>query len=886
MSMDAVRAFTVALALASAAGARAQAPYLVKDIVPGPGGSYPTGPVRIGDRVYFGAWSPEWAGELWSTAGTETSTTVLELPPGVRAGRPIPVGAAGNDLLFVFFEGPSGLWSTDGTLAGTRRIADEFPVSLLAQSSDRALFESDTDRQPLLSDGSEGGTFLVPPPLGGTPGEPWIGKPATAFAGGFAIAMANYEGAWWTNGTPAETTRLVDALHECRSTAAAGGRLFLLCQFPGQFPRLLVSDGTNSGTLPIVQGVALGFSLVAAGDQVFFMGPGGLWRSEGTSGSTGAVPMPAPVPTVPSFEGAASSGNILYFAGSTPETGTELWRTDGTAAGTFMLRDIEPGPGSGVDAFGSLGRMEGTPGGGLIFEARTTAAGHELWKSDGTAAGTVPLPEIFPGPESSYPVALTSAGGRVYFLASSPTHGAELWAVDVAKGAVTLDDTFLQEGDSGAATATFTVRLESAASVPVLVSYQTVAVTAQAGTDFAAQSGTLTFAPGERERTVEVPVFGDVADERNESLKLVLTPIGGAALADGTGTLVILDDDAPRVRAAGATLVEGNSGFTEALFDVTIETDGDPTETPVSVHFAPVAGTATAGSDFGPFPGTVTFPAGSPSGTSLTARVPVLGDVVDEPNETFTLALDGQNEVDVTGAFPVGTIIDDDGVAAARPVELSHGASLRADLAPLAGPGPDRDFYVLLQQPDASYEVAVDETSGDAAPLTVQRIGADGTTVLQTAAPVGTGTGLSLRWFNTVVDPFANQHVRVESASCGTSCGPDDAYRVRFYETTLRASRVNNQNGQVTVLLLQNLSDAEVIGRIHFRDEPGTSGGAQPFSVPARGTLVFDTTQITPIAGSLKVVHDAPYGALVGKVVALEPATGFSFDTPLTARPR
>jgi hypothetical protein len=266
--------------------------------------------------------------------------------------------------------------------------------------------------------------------------------------------------------------------------------------------------------------------------------------------------------------------------------------------------------------------------------------------------------------------------------------------------------------------------------------------------------------------------------------------------------------------------------------------------------------------------------------------VAVLGDTLDEPNETFSFALDGQNAATVTGGPAGGLILDDDGVAAARPVELSHGTSVRGDLAPLAGPGPDRDFYVLLQRPEASFELVVDEASGDAAPVTVERIAADGSTVLQSAVPGGTGTALSLRWLNFGFDTISDQHVRVESASCGTVCGADDTYRVRFYETTLRGARVNNTNGQTTVLLLQNLTDAEVNGFVHLRTEDGLSGGAQPYSIPARGTFVLDTSQHLFEPGSLWVTHDAPYGGVAGKVVGLEPATGFHFDTLLTSRPR
>jgi ELWxxDGT repeat protein len=886
--MRIVAAVTVALALGGVSGAHAQAPYLVKDIWPGFGFSYPTPPVELGDRVYFGARSPGLGGELWSTAGTEESTTVLELIPGADPTyAPYPLVTLGNDVLFADSRGGDTespeLWKTDGTLAGTQWVSDLVPWKLLAGSADQVLLSTHFAGWPFVSDGTPSGTSLVPPPPGGTPPVVLHFVPSAAFAGGFAITPNSSsslpQGAWWTDGTPTGTTRIVDAPNRCSGAAAAGGRLFLVCQQQVAVPRLVVSDGTYSGTQDLTAGQIGG--LVAGDDQVFFQGFGWLGRSDGTVSGTVPIPAPSPAPAV-FIAQAKVSGNVLYFHGNTPEAGVELWRTDGTVAGTFMLRDIEPGPGSGI--VGNFS-MTAIPGGGVVFAGTTSAGGTEVWKSDGTTAGTVPCPEIAPGPDSSYPGPFTVAGGRVYFSAWDPPHGTELWALDLAKGAVAVDDTVVQEGDSGTTTATFTVRLQSAATVPVVVSFETVAVTAQAGTDYGARSGTLTFAPGEREKAVDVPVFGDVVHERNESLKLVLAPVGGAVMADRVGALVILDDEQPpRVRAIGAVPVVED--YTDAVFGVTLETDGGPTTTAVSVRYATVPGTATPDTDFWTWWGTLTFPAGSASGTTLTATVPVLDDLFVEPDETFSIALDGLGETAVTGG-PAGVLIlDDDGMGSARPTELSHGTTVRADLAPPSGPGPDRDFYVLQQRPEASYELVVDETSGDAAPLIVERIGADGTTILQSAVPVGTGTARSLRWINSAFDTISDEHVRVESPSCGTVCGTDDIYRARFYETTLRGARVNTTNGQSTVLLLQNLTDAPVLGFIHFRTENGVNGGGQGYTIPARGMLVHDMSQNLFVPGSLWVTHDAPYGGVAGKVVGLEPATGFGFDTLLTSKPR
>ena len=68
--------------------------------------------------------------------------------------------------------------------------------------------------------------------------------------------------------------------------------------------------------------------------------------------------------------------------------------------------------------------------------------------------------------------------------------------------------------------------------------------------------------------------------------------------------------------------------------------------------------------------------------------------------------------------------------------------------------------------------------------------------------------------------------------------------------------------------------------------KPHNSPTTAPFQLTARQTLVLNTSVAFQSSGALTVTHDGPYGSLVGKAVALEPATGFSFDTPMRYRPR
>ena len=85
----------------------------------------------------------------------------------------------------------------------------------------------------------------------------------------------------------------------------------------------------------------------------------------------------------------------LYFSATDRTNGVELWKSDGTASGTVMVKDINPGAGaSNPSSFVNVGGI-------LYFRAINGTSGAELWKSDGTASGTVMIKDINPGPIQS-----------------------------------------------------------------------------------------------------------------------------------------------------------------------------------------------------------------------------------------------------------------------------------------------------------------------------------------------------------------------------------------------------------------------------------------------------------------------------------------------------
>ncbi len=107
----------------------------------------------------------------------------------------------------------------------------------------------------------------------------------------------------------------------------------------------------------------------------------------------------------------------LFFAANDGTSGLELWKSDGTATGTVLVKDINPGPGSSIGFEAGAADVNGT----LFFDANDGTNGAELWKSDGTAAGTVMVKDILAGPGSSDPVDFVNVNGTLEFYAFDGT---------------------------------------------------------------------------------------------------------------------------------------------------------------------------------------------------------------------------------------------------------------------------------------------------------------------------------------------------------------------------------------------------------------------------------------------------------------------------------
>jgi Calx-beta domain/Domain of unknown function (DUF4214) len=219
--------------------------------------------------------------------------------------------------------------------------------------------------------------------------------------------------------------------------------------------------------------------------------------------------------------------------------------------------------------------------------------------------------------------------------------------------------------------ATITVTRTGGSSGAVSVKYSTVGGgTATAAVDYTTITGLLNWADGDSSnRTITVAITDDTLNEAAETINLALSnPTGGATLGTPSGaTLTINDNDPqPSLSISDVSVTEGNSGTTNATFNVTLSAASGQT---VTVKAAASGGTATEGQDFQSLSTTLTF---TPGQTSKPVTVLVNGDTDVEPDELFSVFLTSPVNATIADNQGVGTIPNDDVAQPASTVQFEH----------------------------------------------------------------------------------------------------------------------------------------------------------------------------------------------------------------------
>lgn len=151
-----------------------------------------------------------------------------------------------------------------------------------------------------------------------------------------------------------------------------------------------------------------------------------LWFSDGTDPGTYMIKDINAGSSSSNISAFFKFNNLQYFVATSVGFGEELWVTDGTNAGTNLVKDIRTGT-----VGGSISNFYNTQSGYFLFTANNGINGLELWKSDGTSSGTSMISDIWPGAGSSTPNSFcTNSLGKIFFIANDGIAGQEVWSID------------------------------------------------------------------------------------------------------------------------------------------------------------------------------------------------------------------------------------------------------------------------------------------------------------------------------------------------------------------------------------------------------------------------------------------------------------------------
>lgn len=212
------------------------------------------------------------------------------------------------------------------------------------------------------------------------------------------------------------STRLISAAATVvmKCVSFAGFCLLLILSFSpayGQSVLLVDADGSEDRTYNEYS------ELTGGDDRLYFIGnETELWTS--------SIEDPEDLIMLKEFSSISDLtrvGGTLYFVADDGSSGLELWRSNGTAESTRVVKDIHRG------AEGSSPALLTNLRGVLYFVASDGIHGRELWKSNGSPRGTVLVKDIMPRGGNSHPSDLTAVGETLFFAAKDATHGTELW---------------------------------------------------------------------------------------------------------------------------------------------------------------------------------------------------------------------------------------------------------------------------------------------------------------------------------------------------------------------------------------------------------------------------------------------------------------------------
>jgi ELWxxDGT repeat protein len=364
---------------------------------------------------------------------------VKDIRPGTETSNPRELTSVNGQLFFVADDGVSGaeLWTTDGTEAGTVRVRDIHSTGgseprHLTSFQDKLYFSAEDGtrgRELWVSDGTESGTTLLkdidPRTHGANLGLIGAGTNVAYF-----FVDAQFGELWKSDGTELGTTRVHASFAPMGFVTIVGDSAFFCVDYD-----LWFYDSSTNASRQLRRFADWGTNEpVVIGNQVFFVAEDSdfgdeLWVSDGTEGGTRLVKDITPGAAGTYIRNMQKVGQRVFFHAYTPETGTELWTSDGTAEGTSLVKDIWPGAETPFrfDWPAKTAIVDDS----MYFLASDGVSGAELWKSDGTSVGTFMVKDLSPGPASTYVHSLVGSSDGAYFILGGGTTGiTTVWKTD------------------------------------------------------------------------------------------------------------------------------------------------------------------------------------------------------------------------------------------------------------------------------------------------------------------------------------------------------------------------------------------------------------------------------------------------------------------------
>ncbi|MBL0738496.1 T9SS type A sorting domain-containing protein [Flavobacterium sp. GN10] len=389
--------------------------FMIKDILPGPSSSSPNNLININNTLYFTAYDAVHGNELWKSDGTEAGTVIVkDIDPNEKGEYNGPSGLIefNGKLYFTASNGVNGyeLWTSDGTEAGTYMVKD---IYLNGNSNPNSLFVfnnnlyfvayNETGYKLWKSDGTEAGTVI----------------------------LKNI----YVNPSPVNENQFL----------IANNSFFFFASDGSKGNELWKSDGSEAGTT-IVKDIFSGYNSSAnnlkgcvLNDNIIFEANDGIngteiWKSDGTEAGTLMIKdiNGTKFNSIYYYNSKyIAFNNEVYFLANDDINGNEIWKTDGTANGTILFKDINNGNlSSSINKFYN-DKINNKL---LFFATKADGSGEQtIWVSDGTTNGTVELANIRSSHSSGYPDNFITLNNKTIFTGKDEKHGTELWQTDGTK---------------------------------------------------------------------------------------------------------------------------------------------------------------------------------------------------------------------------------------------------------------------------------------------------------------------------------------------------------------------------------------------------------------------------------------------------------------------